>query len=151
MHTFVEHRGQLLRRSIAGQIGTADVSHKKRVPGKDRSYPRRISEIYHRDADALDCVAGSPKEIEPAIAELDGVAVLDRRMRERRSRRFFCSNCDRRTNRNENFGNPVSRICSAGLLEQDSLPFWLLSDGPAHLSVLLRCISHRVITLRVAL
>ena len=81
-----EHRGELLRRVIAGKIGTADIADKESVTGENRFRTRWIREICHRDANAFQRVAGRRNKIETAAAELDRVAALHRHMRELRSR-----------------------------------------------------------------
>ena len=45
----------------------------------------RAAEVGQHDTDALDRVTGSLQEVEPAISELNGIAVFDRRVRERRA------------------------------------------------------------------
>ena len=87
MQTCVEHRGECLRCVIAGKIGAADVSDKQRVAGEDGARSRKVGkriEVRHRNTDALDRMAGSPHEIEPAFAELQRIAILDGRVRKRR-------------------------------------------------------------------
>jgi len=82
MQAVVEHRGKLLRRAIAGKIGTPDVSHKQSVAGEYSFRAGRRGEVCHHDADALDGVTGSLQKIKPAIAEVNGVAVFNRCVRE---------------------------------------------------------------------
>src|SRR5262249_37514109 len=56
---------------------------KKRVSGEHRSRPRGLSQISHRNAHALNRVTGSGEKIEPALPELEGIAILDGSVRER--------------------------------------------------------------------
>jgi alkyl hydroperoxide reductase subunit AhpC len=86
MQALVEHRGELLGCAISGKIRAADVSDKQRVAGKHGSGPGRFGEVRDRDTHALDGVTGSLDEIEPALPELNGVAVFHRRVRKRRAR-----------------------------------------------------------------
>jgi hypothetical protein len=55
------------------------------VACKGGSRPGWSGEVRHRNADAFDGMTGSLHEIEPAVTELEGVAVGDGGMRKRRS------------------------------------------------------------------
>src|SRR5438477_9415591 len=78
VQALVEHGGKLLRGVLSRKIGTADVSNKQRVSGKYRSWVGRLGEFGYRNTDALRCVTGSRKKIEPALTELQGVTVFNR-------------------------------------------------------------------------
>ena len=82
MKAVVEHGGKLLRSVVAGKIGAAHVSHKKRVTCEHRLRPGHVAEVDHGDANAFQCVSGGLKKIESAFAKLDGVAIFYRRVRE---------------------------------------------------------------------
>jgi hypothetical protein len=86
MQALVEHGDEFLRRAVvSGKIGAADVADKQSVAGKYGFGPGRLGEIRQGDTDALDRVAGSLNKIEPAVSELEGIAVFDRYVRERRA------------------------------------------------------------------
>jgi hypothetical protein len=77
VQALVEHRGEFLRSMVAGEIGAADVADEERVAGEDGARVRWLGEVGEDGADAFDGVPGSVEEVEPGIAELEGVAVLD--------------------------------------------------------------------------
>src|SRR6267154_2091250 len=86
MQAVVEHGGKILRSVIAGKIRTPDIPHKKRVPGEDRSWLCRLTQVGQYNADALGGVAGRGEKVEATSAELDRIAVFHRRVRKGRAR-----------------------------------------------------------------
>ena len=78
MQAVVEQAGQLLRRAVRRQVGTSDVADEQGVPGEHRVRLGRLPKIGDHDRDALGGVSGGLQEAQPAVPEMDFVAVVDR-------------------------------------------------------------------------
>ena len=77
MEALVEECGELLGGVVGGEVGAAYVAYEESVAGEDGSGVCGLGEVGEDGADAFDGVPGSVEEVEPGIAELEGVAVLD--------------------------------------------------------------------------
>ena len=73
-----------MRGVVGGEIGAADVADEESVAGEDGARVGGRGEIGEDGADAFDGVAGGVEEVEAGVAELEGVAVFDRGVREGR-------------------------------------------------------------------
>src|SRR5690242_4469677 len=76
MEARVEQRREFLRSVRCGEVRTANIADEQCVSGEDSLRTGGFPEISHHDADALRRMPRSLKEVEPALAELNRIAIL---------------------------------------------------------------------------
>src|SRR5262249_22110179 len=86
MKTLVKNRRELLGSVSWRKIRPSDIAYEQSVAGENHAGPGRLAQIVHQNANAFDCVAGSLQEPETALPEPDLVSIMNRGMRELRSR-----------------------------------------------------------------